>query len=399
MTPNKCKIASINRLLIVGLIFFVFMNFVDSKILNGHFLDTINLVLGRDFINFYHYGIAAWEENPAKYYDVKYYDVVLNNFFGGHDYTFQQWSYPPHYMLVAAPFAFFNYYISLAIFTLISLFVYWKFIINTFDDASYQAAFWLTPILVLFAICGQLSAIIAVLFVIIFNLMDKRPVLAGLLIALLTVKPQVGLLFPLFLIITGRWKVFLAASIGTLLFIGSSIVIHGVQPWITFIEVGAPAQSQVLINLPEITAGLMPTAFVNLYNAGMSFYAATIIHTIVAICAIIIMIYACKRTNDEFLKYAIFITCTFLLTPYLMMYDILILVWVTLTMATRYQMSKLNTLNYICLMLLPIIGISLSLLHIPGSFLVIVGIAIWISKKALNAPAKILAKSEKISLA
>ncbi len=78
------------------------------------------------------------------------------------------------------------------------------------------------------------------------------------------------------------------------------------------------------------------------------------------------------------------------------MYDILILVWVILTMATRYQMSKLNTLNYICLMLLPIIGISLSLLHILGSFLVIVGIAIWISKEALNAPEKILAKSEKI---
>ena len=399
MTLNQSKIANVNKLLIVGTIFFVFMNFVDAKILNGHILDTINLILGRDFINFYHYGIAAWEENPERYYDLTFYDAVLTNFFSGHDYTFQQWSYPPHYMLIAAPFAFFNYYIALAIFTLVSLFTYWKIIVSTFDTGEYRTAFWMTPIFILFVICGQLSALIAVLFVIIFNIMDKRPLLAGLLIALLTIKPQVGLLFPLFLMMTGRWKVFLAASIGTISFIGLSVLVHGIEPWLTFLEVGAPAQSKVLVNLPEITAGLMPTAFVNFYNAGWGFNAAAAIHAMVAISAIATMIIVCRKTTDKFLQYAIFLTCTFLLTPYLMMYDILILVWVVLMMATKYLMSRINTLNYISLMLLPILGITLSLLHIPGSFLVIVGLAIWVSKEALQLPREMSTSSEKISLA
>lgn len=399
MDSNIQKIKNINMILFGGLIFFAAMNFFGSRIVNGHILDTLSLVLGRDFLNFYHYGIAAWEDNPAKYYDSDFYDAALTQFFRGHDYQYQQFSYPPHYMLIAAPFALLNYYLALAVFIGLSLILYWKYIISTFKEEEFKSAFWLTPLLFLFAMCGQLSAIIAVLFVVIYNLMDKRPIIAGLLIALLTVKPQVGLLFPIFLIITGRWKVFIGASIGTIAFGLASIAIHGLEPWLTYIEVGAPAQSRVLFTLPEVTAGIMPTAFVNFNNTGIGFTAAMSIHAVVAFIAFITMIYVCRNTKDKFLQYAIFLTCTFLLTPYLMMYDMLIMVWVVLMMASRYQMNMLNTINYACFMLLPIIGIVLSLLHIPGSFLILVIIAVWISKEALNTSENTLLKSENISLA
>ena len=41
-------------------------------------------------------------------------------------------------------------------------------------------------------------------------LLDARPVLAGVLFGLLAYKPQFGLLIPLVLIATGRWKTFAA---------------------------------------------------------------------------------------------------------------------------------------------------------------------------------------------
>ena len=164
MNSNIQKIKNINLLLLGGLVLFAVLNFIGARFLNGHFLDTLNLILGRDFLNFYHYGIAAWEDNPAKYYDDNYYDTALTAFFGGHDYVYQQWSYPPHYMLIAAPFALFNYYLAYAILILMSLFLYWKYIISTFKQEAFQAAFWITPLLFLFVMCGQLSAIIAVLF-------------------------------------------------------------------------------------------------------------------------------------------------------------------------------------------------------------------------------------------
>ncbi len=399
MLANIQKVKNINLLLLSGLVLFAVLNFIGSRFLNGHFLDTLNLILGRDFLNFYHYGIAAWEDNPAKYYDTTYYDGVLTKFFGGHDYTYQQWSYPPHYMLIAAPFALVNYYVAFVIFITLSLYLYWKYIVNTFKEDAYQSAFWLTPLLFLFIICGQLSAIIAVLFVIIFNQMDKRPIIAGLLIAMLTVKPQVGLLLPVFLMLTGRWKVFFGATLGTISFFLASVFIHGIEPWITYLEVGAPAQSEVLISLPEVTAGLMPTALINFFTAGFGFTASTIIHVIVVVSALIATIYICKKTTDKFWQYSIFLTCTFLLTPYLMMYDMLIMVWVVMTMVSCYHMSKMNTCIYTCFMMLPILGIIMPILHIPGSFLVLVGIAVWISKEALNSSQNTQFKSVNISLA
>lgn len=399
MSPNLKIIQKINLILIVGLVIFAFFNFVGSNIINGHILDSINLVLGRDFLNFYHYGIAAWTDNPSAYYNFDFYEKELTKFFNGHDYTFQQWSYPPHYMLLAAPFALVNYYIALAIFITISIALYWHFVIAPFKEPSYKSAFWFTPLLLLFAICGQFSAIIAVIFVVVFKQMDKRPIVSGLLIALLTIKPQVGLLLPLFLIMTGRWKVFVFASIGTIIFIGLSVLVHGTQPWITYIEIGAPAQSKVLLNLPEITAGIMPTTFVNFYNAGLSFTTSSILHAVVAIAALVTMVYVCAKTKDKFLQYAIFLSCTFMLTPYLMMYDMLIMVWVVMMMVSRYEMSKLMTLNYICFMLLPILGIILALLHIPGSVLVLIGITFWIAKEAMMSAKNNPTPHENISLA
>ena len=44
-----------------------------------------------------------------------------------------------------------------------------------------------------------------------------RPALAGLLIALLTLKPQLGLLIPIALVFSGQWRVVLWATIAMLI--------------------------------------------------------------------------------------------------------------------------------------------------------------------------------------
>ena len=41
----------------------------------------------------------------------------------------------------------------------------------------------------------------------IFAWLDRRPVAAGVLIGLLTLKPQLGILFPVMLIASARWRV------------------------------------------------------------------------------------------------------------------------------------------------------------------------------------------------
>ena len=42
-------------------------------------------------------------------------------------------------------------------------------------------------------------------------MLDRRPILAGILFGLMAYKPQFGVLIPLVLAATGRWRAFLAA--------------------------------------------------------------------------------------------------------------------------------------------------------------------------------------------
>ncbi len=45
--------------------------------------------------------------------------------------------------------------------------------------------------------------------------LDRKPVLAGVLFGILTIKPQFGLLLPVLLVMTGRWRVIAAAVVTT----------------------------------------------------------------------------------------------------------------------------------------------------------------------------------------
>ena len=67
-------------------------------------------------------------------------------------------------------------------------------------------------------------------------MVEKRPVPAGILIGLLTYRPQFGLLIPIALMAGGHWRVFWsAAASATALAILSALVL-GVEPWIAFLN-------------------------------------------------------------------------------------------------------------------------------------------------------------------
>ncbi|MEM9573776.1 MAG: glycosyltransferase 87 family protein, partial [Pseudomonadota bacterium] len=117
--------------------------FMGSTTVNGYVLDGSGLMLGRDFLNMWHYGVAAFSENPAAYYDFDFYNTQLNKLVA--DYPYQNWSYPPHFMLIAAPFGLFGYNAALALMTGLSVLCFWYFIVKDFEDSAYRKSIWLMP--------------------------------------------------------------------------------------------------------------------------------------------------------------------------------------------------------------------------------------------------------------
>src|ERR1700744_3647256 len=74
--------------------------------------DKVTLVLGRDFLNLWMYGVAAFEPDPARYYDLATYNATLAHLLGP-GYPGQNWPNPPTALVVMAPFGLLNYFPAL----------------------------------------------------------------------------------------------------------------------------------------------------------------------------------------------------------------------------------------------------------------------------------------------
>ncbi|MEZ5870877.1 MAG: glycosyltransferase family 87 protein [Nitratireductor sp.] len=355
-----------------------------SHLANGYWLDGQGYILGRDFLNTWHYGLAAWNGEAMTYYSVWDYNAVLDRLIPGHDYPDQNWSYPPHYMLLAAPLGLMGYNCALAVFTLIGLFGWWKVVVQPFAETENRVALFTMPTLTVYLLCGQVSALITVALVVIYRSLDNRPILAGLILALLTVKPQIGLLFPLFLILTGRWRVFLVAAVGTVALIGASLLIHGVEPWRYYLVDGISVQSSTLIGSNFVVTGLMPTIFVNAVMAGVPKTAAMAAHGMVALGAMAAMVWTLLKCRDPFLQFASLVAATLIITPYLMSYDTLVLGWVMLMLAGRSEMTAMQGIVYRFAMVVSPLGVLLAMSSIPGAPFAIVGVMAWVTQAAMQ---------------
>lgn len=175
--PNLALIRQYNMPLLL-LNFAVIVFFVGTlRIEHGYFVDERGFIFGRDFVNFWHYGQGAWTGAGANYYDPLVYNAGLDALIPGHNYPAQLFSYPPHYMLVAAPFGLFGYHMVLAVFTFLGFTLDWFTIVRPFPDAPFRIALFVVPTVALLFMCGQVSAFLAVLLVCINRTLDTRPVL------------------------------------------------------------------------------------------------------------------------------------------------------------------------------------------------------------------------------
>ena len=74
--------------------------------------DKATLVLGRDFLNLWMYGVASFEPDPARYYDLATYNNALAHMLGP-GYPGQNWPNPPTALVVMAAFGLLNYFPAL----------------------------------------------------------------------------------------------------------------------------------------------------------------------------------------------------------------------------------------------------------------------------------------------
>jgi alpha-1,2-mannosyltransferase len=353
------------------IVVFVAGYFADAKFP----YDAGGYLIGRDFVNAWMAGRAVLTGHVAAWFDYEAYNVALRELFGT-TYWKHNWSYPPHLLLFVWPLGFIGYFPGLVIWTALGIGLYLFAGSEGFTRRDRLALLALSPALFINVLTGQNGCFTAALLIGGLINLDRRPVLAGVLFGILTIKPQLGVLLPIMLLLTGRWRVIAAAVTTAAFLVVVSALVFGLDAWIAYIEKALPMQRRVLMEITGLVIGMMPTVFMNLRILDVSSETALMVQTAVAVAVVVAVVWTYWQCRDPMLSVALLLTATFLVTPYAFNYDMVVFGWVVAMLRARDGNTPLDTALALALWTLPVTCMLLRADGWSGSALVLMAFAV-----------------------
>ncbi|MFS2107455.1 glycosyltransferase family 87 protein [Ralstonia sp. Ralssp135] len=302
---------------------------------NG-FTDVTMARPGTDFSAFWGASYLALTQGPLQAYDVHQLTAVIaeHGTLGRGAELILPWLYPPTFLLMVLPLSLLPLTLSYLLFLAGTGLVYFKSIAKlTGAQHPWRQGLWLpvlaAPATLITILAGQNALLTAgVAGAAVYHL-NKRPVLAGVLIGLLAIKPQLAVLFPLALVISRAWKALASALLTTVAFASVSVLVCG---WRTVPAFLANAQ-WVRASFVEGGANLwwgMPTPIAAARLAGATVTGAYAVQVLTALAMAAAMAYVWRRTTASELRAAALAIATLMVSPYLRDYE---LTWLGLAIA------------------------------------------------------------------
>ena len=199
---------------------------------NKPWIDGTQFVLGRDFLNFWMGGRSVFGGGPAAWFDAGTYNAALRDMLGA-PYPEHFWAYPPHLLLFIWPFGLMPYLPAYIAWCAIGVALY-LFACSGAIARKHLLFLAVAPGIAVCIFFGQNGFYTAALLIGGLFCLDRRPVLAGVLFGILTIKPQLGLLLPVVLVLERRW-VTIASAVATLtVLVAATAMLFGWNVWIEF---------------------------------------------------------------------------------------------------------------------------------------------------------------------
>jgi hypothetical protein len=350
--------------------------------------DSSTLIVGRDFLNIWMYGRASLTPDPGRFYDIATYNHELEALLGP-GYPGQNWPNPPNFFLVSLPFGALNFYPALACWLVLGIALFVVAARREVADWRLLVPVVLSPAAMFCVISGQSSFLTGAALIMIFAWLDRRPILAGILIGLLTVKPQLGLLFPFMLVASGRWRAFSAAAITALALVALSAVLFGPDVWVDYVTKSLPNQRMVLSDPGVATAPFHATVFMNLRGLGAGYDLGIAVQGLFALFAIGAVAWAFRFAKDGDARElrALFLACAACTSPYLGIYDLLPLTFAAVALLGSGRLDPLGRRLVQLVFWLPVLQLAFGELRVPGPALIIPTFAAYLLLRLKVRPA------------
>jgi alpha-1,2-mannosyltransferase len=365
----KLTVASGVFLVVLQVSYLIFAALVPPD----HWIEDTNFVIGRDFLNTWMGGRSFFSGGPAPWFDYHVYNQTLQHIFGP-SYPQVYWSYPPHMVLFVWPLGLMPYVMAYITWCVVgvALYLYASSLVIPRDRLLFLAV---APGIAVCTFFGQNGFYTAALLIGGLFCLDRRPILAGVLFGILTVKPQLGLLLPVVLLLERRWLTIASAIATSALLVAITGMLFGWDVWLEFYHKVVPQQ----VWLTETSNGLLYAMVGTLFYAARMLFlplkVAWAIQYLASALAFAAVVWTYWKRRDRDLSFALLITATFLFTPYILNYDMVIFGFVVALLRDRADNTDYDHRLYVAVWALPVAMMLVGFFWIPLAPIVLIAFA------------------------
>jgi hypothetical protein len=361
--------------------------------LSHGWIDRMGKPLGADFMSFYAASKLALAGHAAQAWDPYAHQAAEDAIFGRQS-VYWAFFYPPAYLLICVPLALLPYGASVFIWLASTTTAMVMLARQWLKQQAHAYTTGLIPLLAFPALWinignGQNAALTTALFIGGCLWLDRRPILAGLILGLLIIKPQLGLALPFILMASGRWKTFIAAGVSAAALSAAGWLLVGTEGYIAFAHNSGLARDTLEQGL--VSPAMMQSLFAALVLWKSPLWLA---YAAQALLALSVIASAClivrRHRPDHFALGALLVSATLLMSPFMLDYDLCLsaipLGWLIMSglKGGFRPWEKTMALVVFCL---PMFARPLALnLHLPLSPLVLLAFYILVARRVVSAP-------------
>jgi hypothetical protein len=289
----------------------------------GWITDSHGAPAAGDYTGVYAAGQLTLHGEPLAAYDWERHKAAQHELDRNPNGGFYPWPYPPSLLLVAAALALLPYYFSMLAWTLATFAAFVGAIARITTSRRDTLLMLAAPAAWLNLYIGQNGALTAALVGFGMIFLPARPVVAGIFIGRLSIKPHLGILVPVALLAGGYYRAFAAAALTVVTLVIVTSAAFGIEPWLAL-----PEQLQRVAMLAKTTGDTakIQSVFGMARSLGISADHALWLQGAVVAALVATIAWLWSRRDVSFdLKAAALAAAMTLASPYQFVYDLVIL--------------------------------------------------------------------------
>jgi len=337
-------------------------------------------VVGGDFINLWSAGRLLLEQRVDEIYRSAALQAYQESM-AGLGIGLRLWVYPPYSLFLAAPFGLLDYYPALVLWTVMGLGMLY-FGARQFGFSQFETLVILvSPATQLCIDNGQTGNFAAGLLLLCLA-PARRGLLAPLAAGVLTIKPQLGILLPLYWLLQRRWRDIVFTGLFVVGLVALSLLVWSPSLWVDYLHDTLATLSTLERHGTGPFMRMIPSVFMSMRITLADPELALLIHAGWAVVVGIVLLWRLVRVKDATRRAGLVLVGTVLLTPYIHNYDLNLLTCGAL-LALRQVRADGTRVQYreplvVVAYIVPILVLGLNAIGLPISPLLILPLIVML---------------------